>query len=240
MRHYVLLFASLLGYHLIAQPLPEPIPGLPTVTAGSLTASLEANEGIVLWNAGGDSLGIGGQAGHVNPFEIRVNAGEPLPLNLVSFGLPQNDLPNNRVTIDGKDYTVRTVGFGMITPTIATGPIVPAVPATNPPTFFPGATLFVPARVEAEFTAVCGISFPSAECAPGTPLANIAIDLPGIISVDLLPCNCFPTPGAPDQDALGNVVFNSIPEPSSVAFAIIGVLGVGIAVRLTYSRPRIA
>ena len=51
MRRSALLFASLLGYQLVAHPIPEPIPGLPTITASSVTASLEANEGIVAWSA---------------------------------------------------------------------------------------------------------------------------------------------------------------------------------------------
>jgi len=235
MRRSALLFASLLGYQLVAQPIPEPIPGLPTITASLVTASLEANEGIVAWSARGDFLGISGQSGHENPFPLLVNVGEPLPLYLVDFGLPQNDMPDNLVIVDGKEYSVRTVGLGFVMPTTASGPIVPLVPATNPPTLFPGATLIVPARVEAEFAAVCGISFPAAECTPGTPIANIMIDLPGIVSVDLIPCNCFPTPGAPAEDAIGTVSFTSTPEPSSVALAIIGVLGAG-ALRLLTGR----
>jgi len=135
MRRSALLFASLLGYQLVAQPIPEPIPGLPTITASSVTASLEANEGIVAWSARGDFLGISGQSGHENPFPLLVNVGEPLPLYLVDFGLPQNDMPDNLVIVDGKEYPVRTVGLGFVMPTTASGPIVPLVPATNPRLF---------------------------------------------------------------------------------------------------------
>jgi hypothetical protein len=145
------------------------------------------------------------------------------------------------VTLEGTTYPVEYFGSGLVTaPTLILPPLIP--PPPPPPgtgTFVVTETFILPATLQASLTACAADPF-SLRCAsPPDNLAEISINLPGELTVNL---NLFYFDGfvsgdpPPETEISELFVSTPIPEPSSL-WLTCAVIAIAIAARPRCGTP---
>jgi PEP-CTERM motif len=210
---------------------------LPTLTATSGSASWVPDS--VSFSITGPSFDISGSAFYFGPAAFMfLPVGKPLsqtpfssPLFLMeTFGRPIH--PSGKVTVGGKTYGVEYSGSGSVTYAADT-----LVPAAN-------IRLTLPATLTGRYQACINFNpsdlFPCEFAPPSDFIANISIDLTGVLSLAFSTFSPTPFPFAPNGTIdLDSITFSTIPEPSSAVLMALGAAALAtIATQRTKLRRR--
>ena len=209
---------------------------IPTLTASSGTASWVPD--VVSFSIAGPSFDMSGSAFYLGPAAFMfLPVGQPLgqtifgrlPL-METHGRPIH--PSGRVILGGKTYFVDYSGSGSVGYPGST-----LVPAAN-------ITLTLPATLTGQYQACINSPpnemFPCESASPSDFIANISIDLPGVVSFAFSNFSSTPIGGAPNGTIdLDSIKFSTIPEPSGAVLMALGAAAlVTIITRQTKTRCR--
>jgi hypothetical protein len=171
---------------------------LPTFAATLVTQEFNSSE--ETWSISSPLFGFGDLTTDVLSPIVTLNAGATYNTGstLAAFAPNQARGALGTITIGGVSQTATFVGAATTDSNIFTAPFLP-----------PGgsATLSVPATVAGAFS----VDFPNT-------IANISIDLPGVMIFTFVPSS------NPGQTEMVDLAFRSLPEPTSITLSLFGLI----------------